>query len=607
MRTRNELGLRSVSELLNESFFIPAYQRGYRWTRRQVVELLDDIAEFQRDSEEKPKSAFYCLQPVVVKPRVDGWELVDGQQRLTTIRIILGCLKNIVELIGKSPYALAYETRPDSAEYLDDISEELHLENIDFYHMFEASKAVTEWFDERDGAYKIKFLQTLLNNDEVGKNVQVIWYQVAEDIEATAVFTRLNLGKIPLTNADLVKALFLKAANFEEAHRELARLKIAGEWDEMERALQAEDFWYFLSSDTAESNRIELILRLVANDFAAGACTVPKHDPSYIFLMFASWLGNSSAGIEADWARVKKKFMTIKEWYEDRALFHLIGFLVARGEPLANIMDMRERASGKIAFLEVLVERVFTYAFPGSLFTKETDVNVRNKAISEALLEVDYRSAASKKQIVSILLLFNIASLLANNKTNARFQFDRFKAESWDVEHIRSVASEIPQSKSHQKVWLDTTIEYLCGVDRETPSYADEELQKLLLEAKEVQATEPFDSALFEDLFDRINDIFAPDGDEETDHSIGNLALLDRSTNRSYKNAIFPVKRNRIIALDKTAMFVPVCTKNAFLKYYSTRVGNMAFWTKEDSENHCHAVADSLASMLDFEWRSACK
>src|SRR5690606_25831681 len=159
-------------------------------------------------------------------------------QRLTTIYIILSYLKGIAELLGKKPYRLRYETREDSAVFIGNINESGHQDNIDFFHMYEAKEAIREWFEARDGTYKLRFLQTLLNDDETGKNVKVIWYQINEDIDATAVFTRLNLGKIPLTNAELVKALFLKGNNFEDEDRYLRQLQIAQDWDEIERALQ---------------------------------------------------------------------------------------------------------------------------------------------------------------------------------------------------------------------------------------------------------------------------------------------------------------------------------------------------------------------------------
>ena len=87
----NTLKLKSIFELLNEEFYIPSYQRGYRWTEKQVKALLTDIWDFRNSN---PKTdEFYCLQPIVVAKEINinkgPWELIDGQQRLTTIYIIL--------------------------------------------------------------------------------------------------------------------------------------------------------------------------------------------------------------------------------------------------------------------------------------------------------------------------------------------------------------------------------------------------------------------------------------------------------------------------------------------------------------------------------------
>ncbi len=59
------------------SFYIPSYQRGYRWSETEVVRLLDDIYQNGKKN--------YCLQPVVVRKKEDRYELIDGQQRLTTL------------------------------------------------------------------------------------------------------------------------------------------------------------------------------------------------------------------------------------------------------------------------------------------------------------------------------------------------------------------------------------------------------------------------------------------------------------------------------------------------------------------------------------------
>jgi hypothetical protein len=607
MPANNDLVLKPVSELLSDSFFIPAYQRGYRWTRRQVTELLDDISEFQKQSEESSKSAFYCLQPVVVKKRSDEWELVDGQQRLTTIYIILSYLKDIVALLGKERYRLRYETRPDSAAFLEDVDERRHQDNIDFFHMYEAKQAIHEWFEARDGTYKIKFLQTLLNDDEIGKNVKVIWYQINEDIDVTAVFTRLNLGKIPLTNAELVKALFLKSSNFKDSGRYLGQLKIAQEWDEIERALQSDDFWFFISNERAEANRIEFVLNLVASQLSFEGQPIPKRDPSYVFLTFVRWLSQYDEPIDRAWDRVKRCFMTLREWYEDRTLFHLVGFLVSRGMAVEEVMSVFQDCPTKREFHRALTIMVFKKVLPGRQTLCDYDSRTTLKeSIEEYLAQLSYNSP--NQQLVSVLLLFNVATLLANSETNARFQFDRFKKEFWDIEHIRSVASDIPQSKDRQKAWLDGVIQYVENEFEEggamIGSMADQ-LEEVLADAKDILAGDTFNSEEFERVFNRVLELYASDSNEEIDHSIGNLTLLDSSTNRSYQNAVFPIKRNRIIDLDKTATFVPVCTKNAFLKYYSDRVDNMIFWHSQDSENHQRAMAELLTTFFAAEGLAA--
>ena len=58
----NKICLRTVSDVSSMKFFIPAYQRGYRWTEQQVIDLLNDVNEFQVGC-----NKWYCLQPLVVR------------------------------------------------------------------------------------------------------------------------------------------------------------------------------------------------------------------------------------------------------------------------------------------------------------------------------------------------------------------------------------------------------------------------------------------------------------------------------------------------------------------------------------------------------------
>ena len=95
-------------------------------------------------------------------------------------------------------------------------------------------------------------------------------------------------------------------------------------------------------------------------------------------------------------------------------------------------------------------------------------------------------------------------------------------------------------------------------------------------------------------IYLRILSFYDPGSNNVVDNSIGNLTLLDSTTNRSYKNAVFPIKRSKIIALDKEATFIPLCTKNVFLKYYSKQVDKMLYWEVKDSQDHQQAMVDSL-------------
>lgn len=62
----SELMLKSVYDLLDKNYFIPSYQRGYRWRKRQIQDLLDDLYGFASDKD-KADGSFYYLQPIVVK------------------------------------------------------------------------------------------------------------------------------------------------------------------------------------------------------------------------------------------------------------------------------------------------------------------------------------------------------------------------------------------------------------------------------------------------------------------------------------------------------------------------------------------------------------
>jgi hypothetical protein len=579
----NDLKLRTVESLREESFFVPSYQRGYRWTTKQVVELLEDVWEFA-ESGGRSRGEFYCLQPIVVAARRSGWEVVDGQQRLTTLRLLLSHFnERKAERYRDKLFSITYDTRPASAAFLSEIRKELAHDNIDFFHMAGAAAGIEEWFSTRSNIVA-DCEQTFRNN------VKVIWYEIAGEVKPTDVFRRLNIGKIPLADAELVKALFLRCNNFADDGQHLAQLRqlqLAGEWDAIERRLQDDEFWFFLTNSNQQSNRIDFVLRIAATLHSVESGEGGSIDSS-IFHVYYERLQSGDADVWTVWREVKKTFLLLEEWYDDPALHHLVGYLASLRRATAydailDVIHLAAASSSKRQFRQLLKEKILSYLF-GSRW-RGHDGDALRDLIEAELGELDYESDGLR--IRSALLLFNLVTLL-NSGSRVRFPFGVFKRERWDIEHVRSVASRMPGRVDDQKEWL-----------RNVVAFFRDSQDTLVQHATALVEADRFDSEAFRKLFEELREQHDPGGDSDVDNSIGNLALLDAETNRSYGNAMFPIKRKRIIQRDMNGSFVPLCTKNVFLKYYSPQVDGMLMWSKSDSQAHARAIVDCLAEFFD--------
>jgi len=588
---KNYLNLKSVGELLDKSFFIPSYQRGYRWTEKQVTALLKDIWEFREKT--PTKDEFYCLQPVVVTLNkasdIQQWELIDGQQRLTTIYILLSYFnKRFTEEFRKPIFTLSYKTREDSIEYLANINESEKDKNIDYHFIYEAYETIKTWFSTR---------QNLINDFEsvLINNTKVIWYEVNDsNSNPIDIFTRINIGKIPLTNAELVKALFLQKGNFLQ-QASLKQLQIATEWDIIEHKLQDNSFWFFIYSpknSVAYENRIEYIFDLIQGK--------KKDDEDFFtFNEFYNEFENNREDngilkIDPLWLKIKKYFLILEEWYNDKDLYHLIGFLIEYNHDINKLKSDSNglNKSNQKVFLKQEIREMF----------KNIDID-----------DLEY-GATHNKLIKMTLLLFNIQTILATQKAEMRFPFDKYKEENWDIEHVKS-QTEKSINKSNAKDWALDILEYLTG----QKGYSDNLLQESNKTTKEIQLEhienldekdkdfasrlihlleqEKIDNEYFKNLYDDLTIEFK-ESDFEQDDNISNLALLDENTNRSYGNAMFPIKRKRIIENDMNGIFVPICTKNLFLKYYSKKMGNVMYWRESDAKDYLESIKKLLKEYL---------
>lgn len=587
----SSIRLRSINSLLTDKqgqptrFWIPAYQRGYRWAPLQVTQLLDDVWEFIQTSEGRKRQAFYCLQPLVIKARAGGdYEVVDGQQRLTTIYILLTYLKDMVAMLGKARFQISFETRGEANEpFLQEIALDRADENVDFFHICEAYKAIEAWFSGRDAMHKLKLLQHFLNDDEAGRNVKVIWFELAAQDDPVAAFTRLNVGKIPLTNDELIRALFLRRASVEGADSGALLLRIAYEWDQLEKALQSDAFWYFLSNEQGlGQNRIGFLFDLVARSY--GMSEHLKYDAYGVFHAFSERLKAADAATE--WLSVKQTFMSLEEWYEDRILYHIVGFLIQQGVDISELLAL-SGSTTKRNFVRGLRGKVFMHVIGGTL--EDLSEDELEEKVHDKLESLEY--GRDSLRIRSLLLLFNIATLLESPRSNMRFQFDSFKNEDWDIEHVRSVASRRPERHNDRVDWLGHCLSYFKTQE------TGENLRKRIESFIKLPQREALDT-VFDPLYEDVLKFFKEAEEKGADNGISNLTLLDKSTNRSYKNAVFAVKRQRLLSLDQSGIFVPLCTRNVFLKCYNPQVDNVMFWSKEDREAYGQVMIKTLVGFF---------
>ena len=554
---KNILELKTVNQLQEFNFFVPSYQRGYRWTEKEVVELLEDISNFNPrlvdDSDEK---TWYCLQPIVLKENPDGsYEVIDGQQRLTTIYLVLFYLnQDFVESKRDKLFQLRYETRTRSETFLASLDNiENEEDNIDFHFIANAYSKIYEWFSDKGndfdtGDFRSKFKF----------HSKVIWYLSSEE-DSIAIFTRINIGKIPLTNSELIKALFLNSSNFSKKEKvRLRQLEISTEWDQIEQALQNDKFWYFVTQKKTSTNRIELLFELLNEE-------IDEDDNYSTFRFFyKTFKSQSDNNLEDNWNAIKRLFQRFNEWFNERDLYHKIGYLVSIDA--INLKDLYKQSEAM----------------------SKTDFRMHlDSLIKEQLKNIDISTLqySDGKNVKNVLLLYNILTMLNSEKDNSYFPFDLFKKEKWDIEHIASIKDRQPDKNRGQwledaKIFIDKSKPGATELVGRINNYNDE--------------TSDF-VGLFEDIVSHFNS----DLNEEDDiNDLSNLTLLDSETNRGYKNSVFPIKRKIIIDRDKQGVFIPVCTKNVFLKYFSDYPPRISFWSEEDRNNYEIDLYNVLDSYL---------
>ncbi|MFC2399252.1 MAG: DUF262 domain-containing protein [Capnocytophaga gingivalis] len=558
------------------NFFVPDYQRGYRWGENEVKQLLEDIDENRKKNEQKNEHNNYYLQPIVLKEIGEkNYELIDGQQRLTTLYLILNCIKEVLPSTSVN-YSINYATRQETQNFLRDIDLSREEENIDFFFITKAYSTIRNWFgidnEETDSmGIAMDFYR------ELRKYVKIIWYEPEDNISGVELFTRLNIGRIPLTNSELVRALFL-SRNSDLTPAE--QLEIAAEWDSIEKELHQPSFWAFLTNYQPENypNRIDLLFDLMAGG--------KSRDKYATFFYFNNKIKEKERKQDL-WKEIVAYFARLKEWYGNREIFHKVGFLVAVGNKDKALINLLNNTEGKkkdevSLYLDSQIEKVME------------EVN---------LGELTYQS---KDTTHHVLLLFNVLSVMNVKDESLRFPFDKYKGNDWSLEHIHAQNAESLNTTEKRKEWLAAHKEVLYNIEKSDDMLHDEEenedyIKDIIDRIEKLEQQTSIEGTQFNELQQEVFKQLSNETEGDYLDSLANMALLNVGNNAALNNSVFEVKRRKIIEMDKAGAYIPYCTRMVFLKYYTPTPSNLHFWGADDREAYIKAIEETLKPYLKTE------
>lgn len=638
---RAELLGKRITELAGLNFYIKDYQRGYRWSETEIISLLSDIEQIDVDEE---GGEVYCMQPLVLKKLPEQkddnadaskhtvrkklgdsgefpkgkslpsgtYELLDGQQRITTIWLILAWLDIEADKEEPIEYSVYYEL----------------IRGVDEYFIEKAKKTIEKWFGQ--SKYNQNFQENAKKKSEFKwnaaekqkfysklKTLFFIWYEVKdEESPAEKIFKSINEGKIELTNAELFKALLLNPDNAEgsDSKERIAKeqKEIAFEWDKLESGLRDDDFWYFISQNDVEKSssrtRIDYVVEIYARELNKNEnLGFDPHKDRFSFLAIQEYLNKENKTsyyetIKGIWENIVKVYDKLYSWYKDEELYHTIGFLVAAEESNRGLKSVVSEEVAKLYAETNTLGKEGVKKYVKKRIYKQIAVSKKENRKSEILLDdilyeypLDGEEIVKRNVLRKILLFSNIFTMvfLKDNSdeeekydeaaiSKTRFPFSIYNQTEWDIEHIRPRTVEknlekgsknFEDFKSNLSALKDDTD------DEEIVRTIDDYLSQDLSE-ENYKSADGYNECCskWADYAEKLN--------QTPDHGIENLVLLNASINRSYGNAFFNKKRKKIIAQDQKGVFIPIVTKNVFMKYYSDSMVNPTQWTDEDKEGY---------------------
>lgn len=574
--------LKAISDLNDYSFTVPYLQRGYRWKKENVIALIDDLYNFMKDD----STDFYCLQPLTILGNGKIVRVIDGQQRLTTIFLILKYLRSLPEVhTNKLPsYSLSFERdqNEERKTFLNNPIDSVNYNNIDYFHISQAYITISSYELLKINAQKFV---DLFSRSKGEKSVQFIWYDIVSSNKEHSSFEDLNSGKIHLSNADLIKALLLNRTN---GYANLEQ--IAAQYDEVQKSLENDRLWYMLRKESINQEKGQSRMDILFNYVAGVNSKEYDIDNRASFNKFAKY---DIRLLREKWDETYETFLRLKDLSQDPYSFHFIGFLTYCRDEDASIKWIVDMCKSN---------------------TKEVFISNLQRKVWDKVKKYDLDSCAygipSNADLRRIFVIHNIMTILKRYKElqkeeELRFYYEYFPFEllntrTWNIEHIASHTDNSLEKEDDRKDWLES-IEKDYGEFLHEEKY--KELSQLIISAKNSLS----DTALFKKVKGRV-ELFFDDNKVENKNGLGNLILLDEHTNKYFHNSLFPKKRRIVLIADGgglhdekgdiRSVFVPLCTKQAYLKSYnkSSNVSLMS-WDQDDYDAYLADIKEKINSL----------